>query len=715
MAATTKATCTGPMAALCSLLATTGCYQGVGDAAQSDGADDSAGADAADGVDDDAGDASEDAGEAGEDAGDTGEPEAPFVPLPAEAALARVKNFLTGLPPTDEEREAYLADPGALPGLIDGWMATPEYEERALDLFRQLFQQSADTTNLSEFLDINQNRVDAMDDRSNKRLVTSMEDSFAYTALDIVKSGRPFTEILTTRTYQLNVPLMTLLAYTDARPRDDINKPMGSWLLQKYDGITLRVLSGGTPVPLAQTLNPASANFMRWSLPEPPTGNCVDQLADPFTGNAVLPNALQLMFAVAPSNVGCAMPANVFTADDWALRTITIREPMPGEDHTEFWDIETLRSTDELVLGTDRVGFFTTIGFSAKWVTNDSNEHRVNANQTLIVGLGRTFNPADAFQPADGASIDEDHANPDTPCYACHKDLDPMRDFLRQSYTYSGTERAPDDDNEPVPATAYFSIDGSEPVEGNGVYDLANAMAAHPRFATAWTEKLCTIVNAGSCDGLDPELARVAQVFTDSNHDFDVLVRELLSSPLVTFAERTATSDKFGIPVPIVVQDDFCRRLSGRFGVPDICNLRGELDAENGVKNTMRALADGIPPVSYGRSVVMPFVASDPDVFFLASVERMCQTVAETWLGNGDTMLYAPGDREAVLDLLVYDVMGVPPSDARADELRGILSEHWDEAIAAQAEGTDEAKNVTALRSTFMLACGSAPALSTTL
>ena len=38
-------------------------------------------------------------------------------------------------------------------------------------------------------------------------------------------------------------------------------------------------------------------------------------------------------------------------------------------------------------------------------------------------------------------------------------------------------------------------------------------------------------------------------------------------------------------PVPIVVQDDFCRRLSGRFGIADACNLLGELDAENDVQD----------------------------------------------------------------------------------------------------------------------------------
>ena len=95
-----------------------------------------------------------------------------------------------------------------------------------------------------------------MEDRSDKRLVAALENSFAATALDIVKSGKPFTDVVTTRTFQLNVPLMAMLAYVDARPRNDYNDPMTSWLLQKYPDLKLSVDWTGTAIPLYQTLNP---------------------------------------------------------------------------------------------------------------------------------------------------------------------------------------------------------------------------------------------------------------------------------------------------------------------------------------------------------------------------------------------------------------------------------------------------------------------------
>ena len=116
-----------------------------------------------------------------------------------------------------------------------------------------------------------------------------------------------------------------------------------------------------------------------------------------------------------------------------------------------------------------------------------------------------------------------------------------------------------------------------------------------------------------------------------------------------------------------------------------------------------------MPPVAFGRATVMPIVTTAPDVFSVASIEHMCQIVAEQWYGTGDGMLWAPDEREDVLDHLVAQVMGIPPSDQRSAPLRAILDDHWDQALDSGA--TD----VVALRSTFITACSSAPAASTSL
>ena len=53
--------------------------------------------------------------------------------------------------------------------------------------------------------------------------------------------------------------------------------------------------------------------------------------------------------------------------------------------------------------------------------------------------------------------------------------------------------------------------------------------------------------------------------------------------------------------------------------------------------------------------------------------------------------------------------MGVPASDERAPLLRGILTRHYDAALAAKEKPAD------ALRSTFVLACSSPLAVSSGL
>lgn len=54
----------------------------------------------------------------------------PFEPISPAVYVAKVKNILVGLPPTDDEVNSVTADPSKLAGLIDGWMTLPQYEEK---------------------------------------------------------------------------------------------------------------------------------------------------------------------------------------------------------------------------------------------------------------------------------------------------------------------------------------------------------------------------------------------------------------------------------------------------------------------------------------------------------------------------------------------------------------------------------------------------------
>src|SRR3954469_24946463 len=65
-----------------------------------------------------------------------------FVADPPAVYVAKVKNILVGLPPTDTELAAVTADPSALGGLVDGWMQLPEYQQKMMVFFELAFQQT---------------------------------------------------------------------------------------------------------------------------------------------------------------------------------------------------------------------------------------------------------------------------------------------------------------------------------------------------------------------------------------------------------------------------------------------------------------------------------------------------------------------------------------------------------------------------------------------
>ena len=52
----------------------------------------------------------------------------PFASDPPNVYVAKVKNVLVGLPPTDAEVQAVTNDPTQLGTLVDGWMALPQYQ-----------------------------------------------------------------------------------------------------------------------------------------------------------------------------------------------------------------------------------------------------------------------------------------------------------------------------------------------------------------------------------------------------------------------------------------------------------------------------------------------------------------------------------------------------------------------------------------------------------
>jgi hypothetical protein len=634
-------------------------------------------------------------------------PPGPFEPLSVPAALGKVKGLLTGVPVTAQELQAMQADRRALPGLIDGWMTTPEFRARMLTFFQQAFQQTQ--TDVGDYVDMLGKAPGAS--AHGRLLVRSIEESFARTVLALLAEGRPFTDALTTDRFLLNPPLMSLLAALDAVPRDDDLKIVRKevWPLVRFPGFKLvrtnnpdPVTGIARPIPFTETIDPTSPNFGVFFDPNPYAKTDKPACAEPQV--VMGPNAFvefsDLMWGSRPG--ACGTTASQFTPEDFnAWRMVRIRPPAAGEERTLFWDLPRFRDpgTSELVLNTPRIGFMTTMAFFANWPTNASNASRVTANQALIVALGRSFDDTGVTVQLSETSVESQHVQPGTVCFACHQTLDPMRDFFRQSYNIGYfAQLAP----EKIPATATFTVDGSPPVTGKGIAAFARAVAEHPRFPLAWAQKMCQFANSESCDLEDPELLRVAAAFRDARFDFKVLVREMFSSPLVTFASSTKTAERFGTIITIARREGLCALLDNRLALPDVCELEPARRTR-----TSRNLAMAIPGGAYSRGEEAPLLPHDPNLFFSSATDNLCFLLAAALVDSGKASSRWSSARfpEAVGDF-VHTLMALPPGDPRAGPMRLLLDEHHAEALRAGASPTD------ALRSTFIVACTSPYTLS---
>jgi hypothetical protein len=635
----------------------------------------------------------------------------PFAPLGPGVAGAKVKHVLTGLPLADDELKMLQASPQALRGLIDKWVALPEWRDKMLAFFRQAFQQTqTDINDYDEQLGRTTNPWNNLD---RVRFLRSAEDSFALTALELVKEGKPFTEVVTTERFMLNTPLISSYAYMDGVPLNDESRPVlpEQWLLRKVGATVVferttnpdPVTGAPRPIPFEQSIDPTPGNpsFFKFFEPRPYMG-ANDRCREPQRSAPGLQALRYLADYIYGGRPGCGSTNSQWSNEDWEdWRMVTVRRPRAGEERTVFWELAKLRKANELVLATPRVGFMTTPAFFANWPTNASNSYRVTTNQALIVALGKSFDDRGVTVQLAETSNDDQHITPGTACFGCHQTLDPMREFFRASYAlpyfnqYNATAAR---------AQGTFAVDDAAPVKGTGIAAFARAVATHPRFAVAWVQKLCQFANSAPCLEDDPELKRVADLWRKAGYDFKALLRDLFTSPLVTFAGETATSRQEGTVISIARREALCAALAARLKVNDVCGLLllpGAAGAQQRARQTARNLALAVPGAAYARGDEHPLTPHDPNLFFHAATENLCALLAAQLVGTAPQARYRPAQpAEAIADL-VATVMGLPASDPRAAPMGDILREHHAEAVRGGAPALE------ALQSTFVLACQS--------
>ncbi len=642
-------------------------------------------------VDDSAGDGgmgdSADGGDAGEDDGadDDGDPE-PWEPdgpggecavdelVEPYVYVRRVKMLLTGEATTEEEVAAVIADPASLRDLIAQWVETDAFRAKMIDYLGKTLQQARGGAR-DEYASQVNNDDSIRDFRPPTALYRNFEESFARTAVALIDEGRPFTEIASTRTWMMTTAMLSYLLVSE--------KP--AWGQVRYYKGSVNI--GGTTYTASTPINQQINNriFFASTLP--------DCAGNPLSTNANDRNFTMVMGGITgPNNCQTQMDPIFTDADfnDWRPVTLTTLED--PADLERFWDAPALRQLDTVGLVSEKAGFFSTPAFLAGWRTNVDNSFRVTTNQMLIAGLGLAFEDSDVTEPLGDEGLSDDHAEPGTECYGCHKNLDPMRNFFDNVYypdTYA--VRAMED----VPGLeATFSFQGHT-ASGDSLADLGTIVSGHPAFAAGWTQKLCYFANSQECNLEDPEFVRVRDAFEDSGYDFKTLVVELFSSPLVTGAACPVDVQMAPVPSSVSRFEHLCHALEVRLGV-DACAST----------NITTDLSEALPSDSWSRGSTVPNQVAQSSLFYAATVDSLCRRMGDAIVDAADSPLQS-SDMPAAIDVLVHGVVGLQPSDPRHDLMQTILTEHIEDA----AEITSNTK--AQLASAFTLACTS-PYLTTT-
>ena len=644
----------------------------------------------------------------------------PFVAASPASYVAKVKNVLLGLPPTDQEVMAVAADPTQMKTLVAGWVKQPGYQTKMKRFFELAFQQTqVSAVDFSDQVFPKQVDINAT---TTPLLVQNAQQSFALTMIELLGKGRPLSDATTTTTVMMTTALKEVYAFLDVWQVDDDGK-VTDLFKQAHPKQTITVEAALGPIPIADTLDPTSPNYMHWYDPDVATNDmqvagCVQ---DPLVYDP--PSAVTLHYLLygaldgrknptagglncPPSGGTAAAPQLDATKDfsDWTL--VTVRPPTGPETVTPFYDLPTLRAANTLVLTTPRVGFFSTPAFFANWQTNTSNQMRVTMNQTLIVALGAQVDGSDLTIPPMTPGLDTTHAS-QAACIACHEELDPLRSIF--SATFSWNYHAQQD-------TAFSAQKGMfafhgviAPVKSTG--DLGTTLAGHPLFAEAWAQKLCTYVNSSPCLHEDPEFQRVITAFQTGGLMWDTLVVELMSSPLVTNASPTQTAAVDGEVVAVARRDHLCAALNARLGFDDVCGLNAVTRKE--AQAAIAQIASGLPSDGYGRGATMPVLPNDPTLFYRAGTENICATVAASVIDvptakqtAGVTQWSSTKPDAAIADF-VGTVMGLPPSDPRAAPATTILKSHFTDAMMTPGVTASDA-----LKSTFVAACLAPSAVS---
>ncbi|MEL7369783.1 MAG: hypothetical protein AAFN74_12775, partial [Myxococcota bacterium] len=391
---------------------------------------------------------------------------------------------------------------------------------------------------------------------------------------------------------------------------------------------------------------------------------------------------------------------------DW--RNVTFVQASSAEEVPQFANtaafvrsLRTIGNNGTLNLRAPRVGFFSTPTFYESWETNEDNQFRVTTNQAVLAALDILFEAGDTTQHETLEGLNEDHSAPDSACYQCHRMLDPMR--LQFQNVYSFRYRVL---NEPRTQQPGFAFQGYV-ASPSTMDEFAQALVDHPRFPTAWVQKLCMWANSQRCLEDDPEFIRLATAFSQ-DWDFMALLTNLFSSPLITGAEITETHDDREFFVSIARTNHMCVALDTRIkearadrcaaereanpdANPAVCNERNNIGCN--ASGLIRSMSEVISADAYGRGSREFIQESLSGPFNSRAMTELCTQLASREVGNGN-QTFRTNTVDASLNRMVRYVMGLPTDHPRYDAARAGLRRAYDIAAATPVCGDGNALDV---------------------
>ena len=144
-------------------------------------------------------------------AGDDGGTTYAFEAVQPRTYVAKIKNLLTGLPPTQSEIDGVVTDPTTLPASIESWIAMPQGEASIFSFFQSSFQQvQVGSSDFADQLGSSQDFAGGTGNPDGSMLLEGFQESFARTAWELVMvEGQPFNSLFTTQTYMMTSAMVS--------------------------------------------------------------------------------------------------------------------------------------------------------------------------------------------------------------------------------------------------------------------------------------------------------------------------------------------------------------------------------------------------------------------------------------------------------------------------------------------------------------------------